>query len=117
MEAEVKEESRAMQVPCIRCDAKPNEHCVQPGRKEPLVGGFHSERVELSRKVVVAMPKGEDLDATDKALITYFAYILLCDSVSAKSVELFGKQFASEEIQRWFGQQAVTQLRAEGLLK
>jgi hypothetical protein len=117
MTEQSKQESRALQVPCIFCDAKPGDRCTQPGRVEPLLGGFHAQRIELAKKLVPIYPSGMDLDATDKALICYYAYILLSNSVSANSEKMFGKQFTTEEIQREFAKRAVDVLRADGLLK
>jgi hypothetical protein len=117
MNEEPKQESRALQVHCIFCDAKPGEHCHQPGRTEPLVGGFHPARIELAQKMIPIYPSGLDLDATDKALITYYAFLNLSNSVAAKSEQMFGKKFTTEEIQRFFAKIAIDQLRQDGLLK
>jgi hypothetical protein len=112
-----KPDSRAILVPCIFCDAKPGENCRQPGRTELLVGGYHKQRIELSNKLVPHYPSGEDLDATDKALITYMAFIMLADAVSVSAIKMFGKETTSVEIQKFFGRKAIDQLRVLGLLK
>lgn len=72
--------------------------------------------MDMARKSEV-IDKMQTLDATDKALIVYYAYIMLCDSVAAHSVKVLGKKFTSEEIQAFFGQKAVNELRLEGLIR
>jgi hypothetical protein len=99
------------EVPCIRCDAKVAEPCKKNGL--PLIG-CHSERAILRAKMP-CFPV--ELNATDKALVCYYAFIMLCDSVSTKSVETLGKQLSSAEVQRFFAKQAIDELKKDGLIK
>jgi hypothetical protein len=117
MSTEKQPESRVIQVPCIRCDAKVGTLCVQPGRNIALVGGFHKERHELANRVIPHFPTEEQLTSTEKALIAYYAFIMISDSVAAKSEEMTGKVFTTQEIQRHFAKMAIDQLRKDGLLK
>lgn len=56
------------------------------------------------------------LGATEKSLICYYGFIMLADSVSLKSLEILGKSMTSREIQTFFAQQAMSELRKDGLM-
>jgi hypothetical protein len=57
-----------------------------------------------------------ELTATDKALIVYYAFIFLSDSVSATAIKTIGQPWASDDIQRFFAKRAIDALIVEGLL-
>lgn len=99
-----------LEVGCFQCGARPNEPCTESDL--PLLG-FHQVRLDLRAKLPV-LPT--ELDSTDKAIVTYYAYIALANSCSAKSLELFGKQFSSEDIQRTFAEQGLIAARKDGLI-
>lgn len=108
------------EVQCLMCGAQPGEPCIEKekGKKFTHVAllGFHKERVELRSRIPSFPSDMPELDATDKAVITYYAYIALCDSCSTKSIELFGKKFSSQEIQRTFAAQGLKQAKEDGLI-
>lgn len=107
-------ESEILEVPCITCAAHVGEHCTEIGKPIRLLG-FHNERIKY-RATLPVLPK-EPLDATDKALVTYYAYVALSNAVAAKSAIMFdGKIITSQEIQLAFAQQALTDLKRDGLL-
>src|SRR6266576_1300795 len=78
------------EVQCLMCGAQSGELCTENGGIPIL--GFHKERIELRSRIPSFPSDMPKLNATDKAIITYYAYIALCNSCSTKSVELFGKQ-------------------------
>jgi hypothetical protein len=105
-----------MEVPCIQCDAKIGKQCrSESGGRGHLLVGFHFQRSELRGK----LPSMGDLElnSTDKALICYYAFVMLSDSVSSKSEEILGKRMTSQEVQRFFARQAVIELQKDGLLR
>lgn len=77
---------------------------------------FHPERIRFAQKQHEKRLFSENLDASDKALITYYAYVMICDSVASRSEAIFDKQFTSQDIQKFFAQQAVAELRKDKLL-
>jgi hypothetical protein len=108
---------RPLQVMCLRCDAKPDEPCVQPGRNIPLIGGYHAERVELVNRLLPHLPEiPANLDASQITLIVYYAFIMLADSVSENSEKMIGTKQSSENIQRFFGRKAIEELQRVKLL-
>lgn len=111
------EQNRALQVMCLFCDAAPGKRCVQPGRNTPLIGAFHPHRIELANRLIPHLqdiPK--NLNSSQIALIVYYAFIALADSVAANSVKMVGKEQTSEEIQRCFARIAVKELKTAKLL-
>jgi hypothetical protein len=99
-------------IPCPLCAAKPGEHCNDDSATLVL---SHEQRRKLAEKLPDI--EGTNLDATDKAMICYYAYIMLCDSVAANSEKMFGKEYSSRDLQKFFARQAVVELRKDGLLK
>lgn len=104
-----------MEVPCITCDAAIGEACYDQQYNVILLKGFHARRVEL-RERYPNFPTEQELTPTDKALLCFYAFVMLSDSVAVNSVRLFGKQCTTEEVQRMFGSRALQALRSEGLL-
>lgn len=104
------------EVPCIICDAIAGEHCMTnySGRRVVMVE-CHPERSEL-RKKCPNLSFVQGLDATDKSLIVYYAFVMLCDSLQPKSLEIIGKHFTSRELQVFFAKMAIAELRKDGLL-
>src|ERR1051326_868024 len=105
-----------LQVVCPRCDSAPLEACKERDGSQ-LIGGFHRERIEFREKLPV-LPKEVPsvLSSTDKAILTYYAFVMLADSCAANSEKLFGKKFTSQEIQRTFGKAALKKVQEDGLL-
>src|SRR6266704_2127192 len=105
-----------MEVPCVNCEAKINKPC-RSGHNGTgfVIVGFHPQRVELRGKLpsLGNLDTDQTLNSTDKAMITYYAYVMLCDSVSTKSEELIGKRLTSAEVQRFFAKQAVIELQKD----
>lgn len=107
---------QVMEVPCIQCDAPKGFACkVDRGNPFKLVG-FHKERVALRQRYPVLPEAAKELNSTDKSLIVYYGFVMLCDSCEAKSIELFGKHIASADIQRMFAHKAIEELKKDGLL-
>jgi hypothetical protein len=69
------------------------------------------------RALLRTASKEFDLTPGQKDMITKYAFIMLCDSCEANAQALFGKQFASEEIQIEFIHQAILALKREGFIK
>ena len=104
-----------LQVSCLFCGAEPGKKCNE-GEGTVLIGGYHQARIELRQKLPVMPADMPVLDATDKAIIVYYAFVALCNSCQTKSTELFGKQFSSREIQYAFATQGLKAAREDGLI-
>lgn len=104
------------EVSCVVCGAKPKEYCRQQGRNTALLE-CHPQRTALRSKLG-DLTFDKSLDATDKALITYYGYVMICDAVAANSEKMFGegKVFTSQEVQQFFARKAINELREDGLL-
>jgi len=111
-----------MLVECPTCDAGRNRNCHLRGRiDKPLLNlqdepYFHPTRIVAAQQAKANCFFSRSLSATDKSLIIYYAFIQLCDSVSVKSKEVLGVEKTSEDIQRFFAQTAIKELRKDGLL-
>lgn len=73
------------------------------------------ERGSLRKRYPI-LPTGEGLTATDKAVLVYYAFVMLCDSCSANAEKLFGKAMSSQDIQRSFAQHALAECRKDGVI-
>jgi hypothetical protein len=103
-----------LEVPCLRCMQAVGRPCVAPGnRKTPLIG-FHKERTDL--RIKVPMLEMEGLDASDKALVMGYGFLLLANACEANAEKIFNKPFSSREIQRYFAAKAVEELVNDGLI-
>lgn len=100
------------EVPCTKCGASIGDHCFDG---KGMLVGFHVERLQLREKLPAVAEA--NLSPTDKALIFAYGFVILCDSVSAHSLQLFNKQLSSLEVQRFFCKKAIDELRHDGLLK
>lgn len=114
-------ELEILTVTCPTCNCVPGVGCLNPERH---VLAKHANQTELSfhpKRVAAAF---EDqfrkamgkMGATEKALVCYYSFISLCDSCSTKSMKLFGKEMSSRDIQTFFAQQAIQELKHDGLL-
>jgi hypothetical protein len=113
-------DAQVREVYCIRCDAAPGEACTERSMK--LVTGYHKERGNLRKKFPVNLDelvvKGSAiLSPTDKSVIVYYAYVMLCDSVSANSEKIMGKFISSADIQRMFAKEGLDAARKDGIIK
>jgi hypothetical protein len=98
---------------CPKCFARPKMQCFDVRGKMRTLA--HPERIREVQNNILTQMFGR-LDATDKSLILYYAFIHLCDSVSTKAKELLGVDFNSEQIQSFFCKKAIEELRRDGLL-
>lgn len=114
-------EAEILSISCPKCHAIEEHGCLTNDRRvlcrkiDDTELAFHSERVFAAFQKQFHGKWGK-LGATEKALICYYAYIMLCDSVSTKSVELLGKQFTTEQIQAFFANEAIQELKRDKLL-
>jgi hypothetical protein len=116
---EVTELTRAqiMEVPCIVCEAKQAKSCREHSKSNKPIIGFHRERIELRLKhPVLPAEIPTTLNPTEKALICYYAFVMLCDSCEANSEKLFGKHFKSADVQRMFARKAIQELKKDGFI-
>lgn len=100
------------EVPCTKCGAAIGDHCFDG---KGMLVGFHTERLLLREKLPGLSEA--NLTPTDKSLIFAYGFVILCDSVSANSQQLFNQKLSSLEIQRFFCKKAIDELRHDGLLK
>lgn len=114
-------EDEILALACRHCHSEPGVGCKN-AQRHALVHhlpdmelAFHSQRImdAFERQATSRMGR---LSPTDKALITYYAFVMLCDSVSTKTMVMFGKEFTSEDIQKFFATEAVKELRKDKLI-
>lgn len=103
------------EVPCMKCNAEPGQLCMAEG-STALIGGFHAERVELRKRFPCLPEDQHKLTTDDKVIITYLAFVMLCDSVAANSEKMMGAVHTSEDIQRRFAFEASLWAKAEGMI-
>jgi len=122
-ERKVISEAEILAVACPICNAAKGFACRFIHTRIPLSREieetelvFHHERIKLAQDAQILRNFGRILGPTEKALITYYAFIMLADSVSLKSVETLGRSYTSVEIQKFFAQQAIKELRKDKLL-
>lgn len=100
---------------CPNCFVRAKAVCVDNrGKPREL---FHPERIRIAQERAIVRLFGTILDHTERSLILYYAYIMLCDSVSTKAKEILGVDMQSEQIQAYFAKQAIEELQRDGLLK
>lgn len=99
---------------CRTCHAARGMQCRRGGES----GGFCATRVLQAQKNREAKLLGSDINLTpgEKALIVYYAFIILCDSVSTKSKEVLGVEHSSLNIQGFFIKQAIEEAKKDGLI-
>ena len=98
------------EVPC-HCGARVGEACKEDGTL--IVAGFHKDRIQL-RETFPALPL--HFDATDKTIVMFYAFCILCEAVAKKSVEMLGKSHSAHQIQIAFIQEAIKQARDNGFI-
>lgn len=115
-------EEEILAIRCPRCHVAPNVGCHNIER-HPLsfIEGatelsFHRERIMVAHAVQLQRKFDRALTSTDKALIVYYAFVMLCDSVSTQSKSLLGSEFTSDQIQAFFAHKAIEQLKKDRLL-
>lgn len=97
-------------VTCPTCNAVRNESCVihhiiSTANNSNLI---HRDRRELAKHRV------NSLAGQDKALIIQYAYLGVCASVAANSDKLLGKIHTPEDIEAFFVQAAIKELKEAG---
>lgn len=114
-------ELEILAVKCPTCNSLPNVGCLNPERHVlakacPQDGlSFHPTRYRAAMDEKFRRAFGK-LSPTDKALICYYAFIRLADSVSTKSKEVLGREFTSTEVQIFFARKASDELKKDGLI-
>lgn len=115
-------EAQILEVSCPTCHCLAGLGCLTPERHTlaTKVGStrlsFHSERISAAYDLQFTSAFGL-LDASAKSLVLFYAYGMLCDSVSLKSLEMLGKYHTSKQVQTFFAQKAVAELKKDGLLE
>jgi hypothetical protein len=103
-----------LEVPCVHCEQAVGQPCVAPGNRRTPILGFHAERSQL--RVKLPMIEMEGLDSTEKSLVMGYGFLILCDAVASKSMDIFGKQFSGREVQQFFAAKAIDELKKDGLI-
>lgn len=112
-------------VGCKTCSAPAGKPCRVPGRivvpltykVEETDFNFHPVRVLMALSKQAYKRIGEDLKASEKALITYYAFVMLAESVSAHSEAIMGKHHPPEAVEAFFAYAAIQELKKDGLLR
>lgn len=121
LQTKIVTEAEILAVACPKCNAVREHGCLDAQRHVLYhrLGDteltFHPERIRAAQESKITAQFGK-LGATEKALICYYAFIMLAESVSTKSVEILGRAFTVEQILTFFSQQAVAALRKDGLI-
>lgn len=117
-------QNEILDVGCKECGAQPGKPCRIPGRimlpfthhLEQEHFSFHPQRILYAKMKKVMPGFGDGMTASTKALITYYAFVMMCDSVSTKSKELLGAELSSQAVQAFFAHEAIKELRKDGLI-
>lgn len=112
-------------VGCKTCGAPAGKPCRVPGQiivpltyqEEQTDFSFHAVRTLMAMSKLAYRRFGEDLKASEKALITYYAFVMLAESVSANSVAIMGKHYPPEAVEAFFAHAAIEELKKDGLLR
>lgn len=114
-------DGQVLAVACPTCHVAEGIGCLNPQRHvlayklgAPELS-FHPARILHAQENEFRTKFGK-LGATEKALILYYAYIMICDSVASKSVAVMGKEFKSTDIQAFFANEAIKELKKDGLM-
>lgn len=117
-------EKEILAISCPTCFRPADKLCVSRSNGMVLafeVGAtecsFHAARIMKAQDEQIKKLGLQPLGPTEKSLILYYAFIMLCDSVSEKSKELLGKQLTSEQVQAFFAHKAIEELKNDGLFK
>jgi hypothetical protein len=115
-------ESEILHEVCSKCRAPELMPCRRRDR-QPLAFeldstelAFHSERIMAALYTQVTTKLKGVLSAADRSLIVYYSFIMLADACAANSDKLFSKLDTSEELQSFFAQQAITELKKDHLI-
>jgi len=107
---------------CPQCRARELQPCRNKQHR-PLAFeldssemAFHSERIMLALHTQVTTKLNGVLSSADRSLIVYYAFIHLANACAANSLKLFSKEQTSEDIQAFFAQIAITELRKDRLI-
>lgn len=122
--ARVISETEILALVCPTCQAPQQMACrVKGNRNIPLTTSleqndltFHVERVEAAQQMQLMRNFGRFLGPTEKSLIVYYAFVMLSDAVAAKAMLMIGKEFTSQEVQAFFAQMAIQELKRDKLL-
>src|SRR3569833_477250 len=105
-----------LDIPCPGCMATAGSKCTD------LLTGKKMDWVHIARRLSFAKQKKQfifqasNMNEGQKAMTMYYAFVMLCDSCSQKSVDLFGKQLDSEEILMFFAKKAIEAMKEDGLV-
>lgn len=105
--------AEALKNPCRSCYVPVGMSC----HSQPT-GPICKTRMQQAQRDKEAKLLGDNITLTpgEKALAVYYAFIMLCDSTSAKSQQMIGKQISSLEIQGRYIHEAIKELKKDGLL-
>lgn len=117
-------EAEILAVPCKTCGAPIGKLCRANGRViipfttsiEQTEASFHQVRIIAAQTVQMLHKFDQRLTPAQKFLATYYAFVMLSDSASTKSVEMLGKHFTTEALQAFFIHNALEELKKDGLL-
>lgn len=115
-------EAEILAVRCPICEAIPGRPCISHQRHALIVRlgqtefSFHSARISTAQDIRWKEKFGVSLSQSEKTLILQYAFIMLCDSVSTKSIEVMGRQYTSDQIQAYFCNQAIKELQNDELV-
>lgn len=119
--SEIINEDEVLSVLCPTCSQARGKGCLDDKRHilATQVGqlglSFHETRIRAAQETKSRKIFGR-LGPTEKALITYYAFIALCNSCAANSERLFQKKYTTEQLQVFFIENAITELKADGLI-
>lgn len=98
------------QIPCRFCHSPSGHYC-----KGTI--SFHRARIEMALRNKEAKILGHKLTPGEKSIAVYYAFIQLCDAVSANSQAVLGGQFTSQQIQAFFVGTAIKEAEKDQLIE
>lgn len=99
-------------VDCPHCHAKAEQACTLSGiiKTNYVLAHHHRDRI------IVATHKYKPLSNPDKAIMVQYGFLILCNAVAAKSLEILGKEMTTVDVQYAFINKALQELREIGIL-
>lgn len=110
-------------VTCPNCHAPKGAFCRNSNRHVLALHDdinesiFHQSRVHLARSKQGFNAKLGHLNNSQKELIVYYAFVILCEEVAKNTKDENGGVATAEQIQVQFVRQGIEELRIDGFLK
>lgn len=116
-------EADILAINCIKCHSWPGVVCKDKYR-HGLIGElgstemrFHRERIfDAYQEKLREKFEGTTFGLMEKAMVIYYAFVMMAQSVAVHSKSMMGQEMDVETIERFFATKAVEELRQDKML-